>query len=124
MNTDTPATYFTTPDKWRAWLAKHGEHETEIWIGLYKKDSGKTGITYDEALEEALCFGWIDGLTKRVDELSYKLRFTPRKSRSNWSTPNIQRVEILIKNGKMTPAGLKQIDAAKASGRWVDTTKE
>lgn len=118
MNPETETLYFTTPADWRAWLADHGANETEIWIGLYKKGSDKHGITYEEALLEALCYGWIDGLTKRVDEMSYKIRFSPRKLRSNWSAPNIKRVEMLIKSGKMTSTGLKHIEAAKADGRW------
>lgn len=118
MNADAELIYFDSPAKWRAWLARHGKEQTEVWVGLYKKDSAKTGITYDEALDEALCYGWIDGLTKRVDEDSYKIRFTPRKSRSNWSARNVGRVEALLKSGKMTSAGLSHIEAAKSDGRW------
>ena len=80
---------------------------SEIWVGFFKKDSGKGGLTYAEAVDEALCFGWIDGLKKRVDELSYTHRFTPRKPKSNWSRINIQHVERLKKAGRMTPAGLE-----------------
>ena len=119
MNPGTETLYFDSPRQWREWLDQHGENQTEIWVGLYKKDSNKTGITYDQSVEEALCYGWIDGLTKRVDELSYRVRFTPRKPKGNWSASNIARVERLIKSGRMTPTGLKHIDAAKADGRWV-----
>lgn len=119
MNPNAELIYFDSPADWRAWLAEHGTNETELWVGLYKKGSGKTGIAYEEAVDEALCYGWIDGLTKRIDEASYKIRFTPRKSKGNWSAPNIKRVELLIKSGKMTPAGLKHIDAAKSDGRWI-----
>lgn len=119
MIIDFPAVYFDTRDEWRAWLDENGENFTDLWVGFYKKDSGKTGMSYEESVEEALCFGWIDGLTKRVDEASYKVRFTPRKSKSNWSAPNIKRVEMLIKSGKMTEQGLKHIEAAKADGRWA-----
>ena len=119
MNPDTEVIYFGSTNEWRDWLAKNGETQTELWVGLYKKDSGKTGITYLEAVEEGLCFGWIDGLTKRVDEASYKIRFTPRKPKSNWSATNIKRVDALIKNGKMTPVGLKHIEVAKSHGRWT-----
>ena len=80
---------------------------SEIWVGFFKKYSGKGGLTYAEAVDEALCFGWIDGLKKRVDELSYTHRFTPRKPKSNWSRINIQHVERLKKAGRMTPAGLE-----------------
>jgi len=79
----------------------------ELWVGFFKKDSGKVGIAYAEAVDEALCFGWIDGLKKRVDELSYTHRFTPRKSRSTWSRINIGRVKRLKKAGRMTTAGLR-----------------
>jgi uncharacterized protein YdeI (YjbR/CyaY-like superfamily) len=120
MKTEAGVTYFESPDEWRDWLADHGENETEIWIGLYKKDSGKSGITYEQSVNEALCYGWIDGLTKRVDEASYKIRFTPRRSRGNWSASNVARVAALIESGKMTPAGLKHIEAAKADGRWPE----
>src|SRR5437762_14165366 len=80
---------------------------SEIWVGFFKKYSGKGGLTYAEALDVALCFGWIDGLKRRVDELSYTHRFTPRQARSNWSRINVQHVERLEKGGRMTPAGLK-----------------
>src|SRR5882672_2827331 len=83
----------------------------ELWVGFFKKDSGKGGLTYAEALEEALCFGWIDGLKKRADEFSYTHRFTPRKPRSNWSRINMQHVKRLKKSGRMTPAGLKAYGA-------------
>ncbi len=111
-------TYFSSPQDWRDWLIKNHDTCTEIWVGLYKKGSGKIGITYNEAVEQALCFGWIDGLTKGVDEESYKIRFTPRRSKSNWSMSNINRVEMLIKNNQMTPAGLKRLESAKLDGRW------
>jgi uncharacterized protein YdeI (YjbR/CyaY-like superfamily) len=111
--------YFNSSKDWRTWLQAHGETETEVWLGFYKKASQKTGIAYDAAVEQALCFGWIDGLTKRVDDDSYKIRFTPRKPKGNWAASNIQRVAALIKSGEMTPAGLKHVEAAKADGRWT-----
>ena len=119
MRTEADTIYFDTSTEWRAWLAEHGQNASEIWLGLYKKGGDKTGITYEESVQEALCYGWIDGLTKRVDDISYKIRFTPRKPKGNWSASNIARVELLIKNGKMTPAGLVHIEAAKDDGRWV-----
>ena len=88
---------------------------SEIWVGFFKKYSGKGGLTYAEAVDEALCFGWIDGLKKRVDELSYTHRFTPRKPKSNWSRINIQHVERLKKAGRMTPAGLEAYAADRKS---------
>ena len=99
--------YFKSASGFRRWLEVNHARVSEIWVGFFKKDSGKTGLTYAEAVDEALCFGWIDGLKKRVDELSYTHRFTPRKPKSNWSRINIQHVGRLKKAGRMTPAGLK-----------------
>ena len=100
-------TYFKSAFAFRSWLEVNHARVSELWVGFFKKDSGKGGLTYTEAVDEALCFGWIDGLKKRVDDLSYTHRFTPRKPRSNWSRINIQKVERLKKAGRMTPAGLK-----------------
>lgn len=119
MNPNAELIYFDSASDWRTWLAEHGTNVTELWLGLYKKDSDKTGVTYEEAVNEALCYGWIDGLTKRVDEASYKIRFTPRKPKGNWSASNIKRVETLTKSGKMTPAGLEHVESAKSDGRWA-----
>ena len=99
--------YFKSASEFRRWLEVNHGRRYELWVGFYKKDSGKGGLTYAEAVDEALCFGWIDGLKKRVDELSYTHRFTSRKPKSNWSRINIQRVERLQKAGRMTPAGLE-----------------
>ena len=99
--------YFKSASEFRRWLEVNHARRYELWVGFYKKDSGKGGLTYAEAVDEALCFGWIDGLKKRVDELSYTHRFTPRKPKSIWSRINIQRVERLQKAGRMTPAGLE-----------------
>ncbi len=118
MDPDAELKYFESSPDWREWLAEHGVGKTEIWLGFYKKNSDKSGIDYEDAVNEALCFGWIDGLTKRVDEDSYKIRFTPRKPKGNWSPSNIKRVEELISSGKMTPAGLVHVTSAKADGRW------
>jgi uncharacterized protein YdeI (YjbR/CyaY-like superfamily) len=89
----------------RAWLEAHHDKHSELWVGFYKKDSGKKGITYPEALDEALCFGWIDGVRKSIDEKSYMIRFCPRKARSNWSRVNIKRVAELTELGLMKPPG-------------------
>jgi uncharacterized protein YdeI (YjbR/CyaY-like superfamily) len=102
--------YFKTPQDLRVWFEKHHETEKEGWIGIYKKNSGKSGITYQEAVDQALCFGWIDGLTKRVDEVSYMIRFTPRRPKSSWTDTNVQIVERLKKEGLMHPAGLAAFD--------------
>ena len=93
--------------EWRRWLAKNCARSEEIWLVFYKKASGKPTVSYDHAVEEALCFGWIDGMIKRLDEECYAQRFTPRKAKSPWSKSNIQRVERLMGEGKMMPAGLQ-----------------
>lgn len=99
--------YVKDRDGWRKWLEKNGASASEIWLIYYKKDSGKPRISYDAAVEEALCFGWIDSTAKRLDVERYAQRFTPRKPASNWSASNIERVERLIRDGRMTGAGLK-----------------
>ena len=98
--------------EWRRWLKKNAAHCDEIWLVYYKKASDKPTVSYDHAVEEALCFGWIDGMIKKLDEESYAQRFTPRKAKSAWSKSNLERVERMIAEGKMTPAGLKVYHAA------------
>lgn len=98
--------------EWRRWLAKNGARRSEIWLVFYKKSSGKQSVSYDEAVEEALCFGWVDGRKKKLDQECYVFRFTPRKAKSAWSKSNLERVERLITEGRMTPAGLKLYHAA------------
>ena len=100
------ARFFRTPSALRRWLDAHHDDTPEIWIGLFKKASGKKGVTYQEALDEALCYGWIDGLTRRLDDERYAIRFTPRKRGSLWSAVNTKRVGELIELGRMNPAGL------------------
>jgi uncharacterized protein YdeI (YjbR/CyaY-like superfamily) len=107
-------THFISASAFRRWLEENHDQVRELWVGFYKKDSGKTGITYGEALNEALCFGWIDGIKKRVDVLSYTHRFTPRQPRSIWSLVNIKRAQELIRLGLMMPAGLKAFEARDA----------
>lgn len=97
--------FFKTPEDFRRWLETHHATTDELWVGYYKKDSGKPGITWPESVDEALCFGWIDGIRKRVDDTSYANRFTPRRPRSIWSAVNIKRVEELTRQGRMRPAG-------------------
>ncbi|HKV29072.1 MAG TPA: YdeI/OmpD-associated family protein [Candidatus Acidoferrales bacterium] len=92
--------------RWRAWLRKNHSKRSEIWLVYYKKDSGKPRIPYEDAVEEALCFGWIDGKTQRIDDERYAQRFTPRRPRSSWNRANIERAERLIADGKMAAAGL------------------
>src|SRR5215475_5576374 len=98
--------FFASPDEWRAWLSKNHAGEQELWVGFYKRDSGRPSITWPEGVDGALFFGWIDGVRKSIDEVSYKIRFTPRKPRSIWSAINIKRVKELSKLGLMHAAGL------------------
>ena len=100
-------TFFKTPAEFRAWLKKHHKTAGEIIVGYYKKASGKPTITWQESVDEALCFGWIDGIRRSYGEDSYGNRFTPRRPGSNWSAINIKRVEELTKDGRMQPAGLE-----------------
>ena len=98
--------FFRSAAECRAWLDKHHDTARELWFGFYKKNAGQTGISYREALDEALCFGWIDGLKKRVDDERYMMRFTPRQPKSVWSAVNVRRVEELRKQGLVAPSGL------------------
>ncbi len=98
--------FFSSPAAWRNWLAKNHETALELWMGLYKRDSGMPSVTWPEAVDGALCFGWIDGVRKSVDATSYKIRFTPRKARSIWSAVNVKRAAELAKLGLMHSAGL------------------
>jgi uncharacterized protein YdeI (YjbR/CyaY-like superfamily) len=98
--------YFRTPAAFRAWLVAHHATKSELWVGYHKKASGHPSITWPKSVDEALCFGWIDGIRKNVDEGRYTIRFTPRKSVSVWSAVNIRRVAVLTAEGRMTPAGL------------------
>jgi uncharacterized protein YdeI (YjbR/CyaY-like superfamily) len=104
--------------EWRAWLAEHHGTATEAWLVIPHKNSGLPGPTYTEAIEQALCFGWIDGLQRRHDEHSARLRFSPRRKKSKWSAPNRERVARMIAEGAMTEAGQQAIDRAKADGTW------
>lgn len=98
--------FFSSPDKLRAWLEKNHAKETELIVGFYKVGTGKPSITWSQSVDQALCFGWIDGIRRTIDEKSYQIRFTPRKASSIWSAVNIQKMEELTKQGLMTPAGL------------------
>ena len=99
--------FFTSQEKFRQWLEKNHDRANELLLGFHKKDSGKKSVTYPQALDEALCFGWIDGVRKSLDEKSYTIRFTPRKPRSIWSNVNVGHVERLKKEGRMAEPGLK-----------------
>lgn len=109
---------FETAESWRAWLEKNQEQQEGVWMQVFKTNSGVSSIKITEALDEALCFGWIDGQRKSHDELSYLQKYTPRRSKSIWSKRNIGLVENLIKAGKMTARGFVEIERAKADGRW------
>ena len=103
-------TFFTKPSEFRAWLEKNHDKASEIWVGFYKKGSGKPSITMPESVDEALCFGWIDSVRRGVNDTSYANRFTKRKTRSTWSAINIGRVKELIRLGRMRPAGLRAFE--------------
>ena len=115
---DTKTRSFSTQQKWREWLEKNHAASDGIWLRIFKKDSGKKTVTHAQALDEALCFGWIDGQRNSHDEVSFLQKFTPRRSRSIWSKRNRENVERLIKEKQMTPAGLAEVERAKKDGRW------
>lgn len=115
---DTPVKSFATAKEWSEWLAKHHDTSGGVWLQIFKKGSGKETVTYDEALDEALCFGWIDGQKRGYDETSWLQKFTPRRPKSLWSKRNREHVARLIEEKRMKPAGLKQVEAAKKDGRW------
>jgi uncharacterized protein YdeI (YjbR/CyaY-like superfamily) len=97
--------FFETPVELRAWLEQNHDKETELFVGAYRKATGKPTLTWPQIVDEALCFGWIDGIRRGIDDESWSIRLTPRKPRSNWSTVNVKRVAELEKEGRMTPAG-------------------
>src|SRR3954452_11540326 len=99
------AAFFATPEEFRGWLAAHHESVPELWVGFRKVGTGRPSITWPQAVDQALCYGWIDGLRKGIDADSYRIRFTPRRPTSIWSAVNVARVEALRAEGLMTPAG-------------------
>ncbi len=117
---DRPIRFFASGDTFRSWLVKNHDRVHELYVAFYKKSSGKNSVTYPEALDHALAFGWIDGVRKALDESSYTIRFTPRKAGSTWSAVNIKRVKELTASGAMMPAGLAafQNRVAKNTGRY------
>lgn len=114
----TPVVAFESARLWEAWLAKHHAHSPGVWLRIYKKDSGKKTVNYTEALDAALCYGWIDSRKAPGDAQSWLQRFTPRRPKSGWSRINTEKVERLIQKGRMKAAGLREAEAAKADGRW------
>lgn len=109
---------FATPADWVAWLDEHGADAPGLWVRLGKKNSGLTSIDYAQALEVALCYGWIDGLKRKYDDVSWIQKFTPRRAKSIWSKINREKAQALIARGQMQPAGLAAVEAAQADGRW------
>src|SRR5215469_16672255 len=109
----------TTRSEWRRWLAENHDREKDgIWLVYHKRETGSPTLEYEESVEEALCFGWIDSIIKRIDAGKYCRKFTPRKDGSAWSSSNKKRVEKLVNEGRMTKFGQAKIDAARKSGRW------
>lgn len=115
---EKPIMSFDTEGQWREWLSKNCVSSNGIQLRIFKKNSGHKSISYDEALDEALCFGWIDSQKNKYDEISWIQKFTPRRKNSIWSKRNREHVARLIKAQRMTPAGLKEVEAAKNNGRW------
>ena len=115
---ETEPKLFKTRNAWRAWLARNHDKQKGIWLAYYKKAAGKKSVTYEEALQEALCFGWIDSTVGTLDAERYKQRYTPRNDKSVWSSSNKARVEKLIAEGRMAPPGLAKVEAAKRNGSW------
>jgi uncharacterized protein YdeI (YjbR/CyaY-like superfamily) len=119
MTRTAPKTLYVKDRKaWRKWLFKWHAKQKEIWLVFYKKHTGKPTISYEDAVQEALCFGWIDSTVRKIDEERYMQLFTPRKTGSNWSDLNKRRVKILIEQGLMAEAGLRKIEEAKKDGSW------
>lgn len=117
-STEYPILLFESKKKWADWLAKQHDKSAGVWLKLAKKDAGVPTVTYAEAVEVALCYGWIDGQAKRVDDKYWFQKYTPRGPRSIWSKINTERAERLVARGEMNPAGLKAIEAAMKDGRW------
>jgi uncharacterized protein YdeI (YjbR/CyaY-like superfamily) len=115
---DLPIIPFASQQIWEQWLELNHAISKGIWLQMFKKSSGIASVNYAEALDVALCYGWIDGQLKSIDELSYMQRFTPRRPRSIWSKRNIEHIARLTNEGRMKPAGIREAEAAKADGRW------
>jgi uncharacterized protein YdeI (YjbR/CyaY-like superfamily) len=119
----TESLYVTTRDEWRSWLEQNHGTQSEIWLIFYKKHTGKPTIPYSDAVEEAICFGWIDSIVRRIDDEKFVRKFTPRQDTSKWSPSNISRTEKMINQGRMTEAGRQKIDES-ALNREVKPKKE
>jgi uncharacterized protein YdeI (YjbR/CyaY-like superfamily) len=112
-------TFFKSPADFRKWLERHADTKQELLVGFYKTGSGRPSITWPESVDAALCFGWIDGVRKRIDDVSYTIRFSPRKTTSVWSAVNTRRARELIDEGRMTPAGLAAFEVRRANKSGV-----
>lgn len=110
--------YLKTRSQWRRWLSRNHDRSNGIWLVFYKKETGLPSIAYDDAVEEALCYGWVDSIIRKLDEHRFVRRMTPRNDGSKWSTTNINRADKMIKRGLMTKAGLKKIEAARNAGLY------
>jgi uncharacterized protein YdeI (YjbR/CyaY-like superfamily) len=106
-------------DDWHAWLKENHHTKKEVWLIYYKKHTEKPSISYDDSIEEALCFGWVDSIIKKIDDEKFARKFTPRRGKSRWSEANRKRAEKMIAEGKMTEAGLTRIKEARVSGKWL-----
>jgi len=111
--------YVQNRDEWREWLSRNYDKKSEVWLVYFKKKSGRLSISYEDSVEEALCFGWVDSIIRKIDDEKFARKFTPRKSGSRWSTANKKRVEKMTREGKMTEAGLARVKKAKDSGEWL-----
>ena len=118
MPADGPLLELPDREAWADWLAEHGGSSSGVWLKLARKGGGERSFTYAEALDVALCHGWIDGQKGKIDERHWRQRFTPRTARSRWSKRNRHRAEDLLAQGAMAPAGLREVEAARADGRW------
>ena len=115
---ELPILTFTTPKMWETWLERNHAKSDGIWLRIFRKASGQPTVTYAEALDVALCYGWIDGQKRSHDDASFLQRFTPRRARSVWSQVNTRHVERLATEGRMRPAGVRAVEEARADGRW------
>ncbi len=113
MGEASDAVYFASPEEFRAWLEAHHDSAEVLWVGYHKRGTRRPSLTWPESVDEALCFGWIDGLRRSVDAERYAIRFTPRRPGSNWSRVNLGRVEALVREGRMRPAGLAAYEGRK-----------
>jgi len=115
---DLPTHSFQSQQDWDAWLEEHHADARGVWLKIAKKATGVASVSHAEALEVALCYGWIDGQRARLDDTHFLQKFTPRRARSGWSRVNVEKVSALIAEGKMQPAGLREVERAQADGRW------